>query len=71
MIPINSLENAIISSKNNNFDQCYLKRYNLLIICSIIKNLFKSGNIIEVGVGAGETTAYLRNYFNENFNLSI
>jgi predicted O-methyltransferase YrrM len=71
MIPIEHLENAIISPKNNNFDQSYLKRYNLLILCSIIKQQFTEGNIIEIGVGAGETTAYLRNYFNENFNLFI
>jgi hypothetical protein len=33
----------------------------------MVKNNFTSGNTIEVGVGEGHTSCYLRNYFDEKF----
>lgn len=64
-IDLSNLENYIIN--NNISDFTHLKRYNLILFCSLINNLFYSGNIVEIGVGNGDTSAYLRNYFNNNF----
>jgi len=66
-IELSSLEENILNGKGQYQDISYLKRYNLIIICSLVKNLFNTGNILEIGVGNGETSAYIRNYFNTNF----
>jgi O-methyltransferase len=66
-IELSALEENILNGKQQYQDISYLKRYNLIIICSLVNNLFNSGNILEIGVGNGETSAYIRNYFNNNF----
>ena len=67
---IANLENTLLEgNRNYHFDTAYFKRYNILLLCSVVKNNFTSGNVIEIGVGNGETSAYLRDYFdNNNFN---
>jgi O-methyltransferase len=64
-----NLQNFII--KTSNFDPAWLKRYNILILCSLIKNSISNGNIVEVGCCWGGTTVLLRNYFNSNYNLTV
>jgi O-methyltransferase len=66
-VAYSNLQKFII--QNSNFDPAWLKRYNILILCSLIKNNFSEGNVIEVGCCWGGTTVLLRNYFNHNYNL--
>lgn len=54
----------------NSFDSAWLKRYNILLLCSIIKGTIEEGdNVIEIGIGNGETSVLLRNHFDDKFNF--
>jgi len=66
-IAYSNLQRFII--QNSNFDPAWLKRYNILILCSLIKTNFSKGNVVEVGCCWGGTTVLLRNYFNNDFNV--
>jgi len=68
MYPLSHLETVLTEGQRNyHFDMSYFKRYNVMLLCSMVKNNFTSGNTIEVGVGEGHTSCYLRNYFDEKF----
>lgn len=68
MYSITQLENVLIEGQRPyHFDVSFFKRYNVLLLCSMVKNNFTSGNIVEIGVGEGHMSCYLRNYFDDNF----
>lgn len=68
MYSLLQLETVLTEGKRPyHFDVSYFKRYNVMLLCSMVKNNFTSGNTIEVGVGEGHTSCYLRNYFDEKF----
>jgi len=68
MYPLSHLETVLTEGQRTyHFDAAYFKRYNIMLLCSMVKNNFTSGNILEIGVGNGETSCYLRTYFDNNF----
>lgn len=70
IIPLINLENIILGYKQH-FDPAYLKRYNIVLLLSLIKNNFNFGNSIEIGSGNGETSVYIRNILDNNFTHYI